>query len=149
MPIISSSTKRLPTSDVIANAVVDLAKKDLLKGVPVEAALMSIIQEGALPYTEVQQIGNTVFIGHFDEAREEVAMRAFNVDTARNFVENGAAYVRELAASGVKRMTSDFTEHQILQLFKAIARRPEFAEWGMKIFKLRSGGMRAYVLMKG
>jgi hypothetical protein len=147
MAITNSKDKQLSTSEVIAGAVAEASRDDRLRNIPVQAALLAIVQEGAMPNTTVEQIGNTVFITHYSEDKAEVAMRALNVDTARNYLDNSLQYITKLSESGVTRMTSDFTDKRILQLFNTIARRPEFSHWGMEVRKLSSGGMRAYVVM--
>lgn len=147
MAITNSKEKQLSTPEVIATSIADFHRTGRLRDVPMQAAILSIVQEGSMPNTEVRQIGNTVFISHYSEDRQEVAMRALNVDTARNYLDSSIQYVRDLANSGVERMTSDFNDKRILQLFKSIANRPEFAEWGMEVYKLENGDMRAYVVM--
>lgn len=147
MPIVNSKEKKLPTAEVMVNALGDMKKAGQLKDYPFEAVLLATAQEGSMPNTAVEQIGNTVFITHYSDDQKEVAMRALNVDTARNYLENSVEYITKLSESGVERMTSDFDDKRILQLFNSIARRPEFAHWGMKVYNKRGGGMRAFVVM--
>jgi len=148
MPITNSKEKKLPISDIIAGALADAKKANLLGDMPLQAAILGVVSEGSLPNATVEQIGNTVFITHYSEDKLEVAMRAMNLDTARNYLDNSIAYVTRLAESGVARMTSDFNDKRILQLFKSIANRPEFSHWGMKVYKKPDGSMRAYVVMQ-
>jgi hypothetical protein len=147
MAITNSNEKQLPTSEVIAQALADAQREKLLGDVPLYAAIMATIREGTLPNTTVEQIGNTVFISHYSEDKAEVAMRAMNVDTARNYLDNSIEYIKKMDASGVQRLTSDFKDKRILQLFKSISRRPEFSHWGMKVYRAKDGNMRAYVVM--
>lgn len=150
MQLVSSSKEELDTSTIIARVLGDAKDAgELPKGVTLQAALLSIVAEGTMPNTKVEQIGNTVFLSHYSEDGKEVAMRAFNADVARNYLENSVAYVKALETQGVERMTSDFSDKKILQLFNAIARRSELQEWGMQVYKLSNGEMRAYVMLKG
>ena len=147
MAIVSSETKQLGISEIIAGALATMQKAGQLKDIPIETALMTTIREGSMPNTTVEQFGNSVFITHYNEDKTEAAMRALTVDTARNYLDNSIEYIRNLAESGVERMTSDFDDKRILQLFKSIANREEFAHWGMKVYNKRNGGMRAFVVM--
>jgi hypothetical protein len=149
MAIVNSKDKQLPIPEIIAGALGDMKKSGQLKDYSIETALLTTVREGAMPNTTVEQIGNTVFITHYSEDKNEVAMRALNVDTARNYLDNSIQYVQQLADSGVMRMTSDFDDKRILQLFKSIANRPEFSHWGMKVYNKRDGGMRAFIVMAG
>ena len=150
MQLVDSNKEELDTSTIIARAVGEAKDAGQLpKNVTLHAAILSVISEGSMPGTKVEQIGNTVFMSHYSEDGKEVAMRAFNADTARNYLESSIKYVKALPEQGVERMTSDFSDKKILQLFNTIARRPELQEWGMQVYKLNTGGMRAYVVLKG
>ena len=150
MQLVDSQKEELDTSTIIARAVGEAKDAGQLpKNVTLQAAILSVISEGSMPGTKVEQIGNTVFMSHYSEDGKEVAMRAFNADTARNYLENSIQYVKALAEQGVERMTSDFADKKILQLFNTIARRPELQDWGMQVYKLDNGEMRAYVVLKG
>lgn len=147
MAYTNSKEKKLGIPEIITHALTEMKKAGGLEGVPIQAAMLAVVREGSMEGTTVEQIGNTVFISHYSPEKTEVAMRAMNADTARNYLENSIQYVQALANSGVVRMTSDFSDKRILQLFKAIANRPEFSRWGMKIMRLQDGQMRAYVVM--
>lgn len=147
MAITNSKDKTLPIPEIMVGALNDMKRAGQLKDYPFEAVLLGTVQEGSMPNTTVEQIGNTVFITHYSDDQKEVAMRALNVDTARNYLDNAVEYIKRLSDSGVERMTSDFDDKRILQLFNSIARRPEFAHWGMKVYNKRGGGMRAFVVM--
>lgn len=147
MAIVNSKEKKLSIPEVMTGALGDMKKAGQLPDYPFEAILLATVQEGSMPNTTVEQIGNSVFITHYNEDKTEVAMRALNVDTARNYLDNSLEYIRNLDKSGVDRMTSDFNDKRILQLFKSIANREEFAHWGMKVYNTEGGGMRAFVVM--
>lgn len=150
MQLVDSKKEELDTSTIIARAVGEAKDAGQIpKNVTLQAAILSVVAESAMPRTKVEQLGNTVFLSHYSEDGKEVAMRAFNADTARNYLENSIKYVKALPEQGVERMTSDFSDKKILQLFNTIARRPELQEWGMQVYNLKSGGMRAYVVLKG
>ena len=147
MAIVNSNQKLLPTHEVIATAVVNAHRSGQLGDIPVQSALLVIAREGAMPNCDVMQIGNTVFISHFDDSRVEVAFRALNADTARNYVDNIVEYLQRLVSSGVRRMTCDFADPKILQVIKTIMRRPDFSRWGVSVYPLSTGEMRAYIVV--
>lgn len=150
MKIVNGNTKQLSIPEIIIQFVSDRKEKgDIPENVPLEAAVLGIVREGAMPNTTVEQYGNTVFISHFDEDKSEVAMRAFNIDTAQNYIKNAITYGEAVQAMGVKRLTTDFDDPKILQVLKAVASRMSGEDWGMKIVKLSSGSMRAYILFGG
>jgi len=147
MAIVNSNEKLLSTHEVIATAVVNAHRSGQLGDIPVQSALLVIAREGAMPNCDVTQIGNTVFISHFDDSRVEVAFRALNADTARNYVDNIVEYLQRLVSSGVRRMTCDFADPKIMQVIKTITRRPDFSRWGVRVYPLTTGEMRAYIVV--
>lgn len=147
MAYVNSKERKLAIPEIITQALSEAKKAGEFKDIPVPAALLAVVREGTMENTVLEQIGNTVFISHYSTDGKEVAMRAMNADTARNYLDNSIEYVQKLADSGVVRMTSDFYDKRILQLFKAIANRPEFARWGMKVTRVADGRMRAYIVM--
>jgi hypothetical protein len=149
MQLIDSNKEELDTSTIIARSVGEEKESgQLSEDVTLQAAILSVVAEGSMPNTKVEQIGNTVFMSHYSEDGKEVAMHMFNADIARNYLENFIKYVKALLGQGVERMTSDFSDKKILQLFNAIFRRPEFQECGMQVYNLNTGDMRAYVVLK-
>lgn len=149
MPITNSKDKDLPIPDIITGALADAKRDGDLGDLPMHAAILGIVQEGSMENTDVEKIGNTVFITHYGDGGKHAVMRALNVDTARNYLDNSIEYVKRLASRGVQQMSSDFKDKRILQLFKSIANRPEFSHWGMKVLRAEDGTMRAYVALKG
>ena len=147
---IDSREQQLELSQIIFMAVTRAKENnELPPNVTIVAAIASIARESGLPNTDVQQIGNTVYMSHFNESWEESSTRAFNMDVAQNFVTNTFEYAESLANSGVKRMTVDFKGESIKQMLMMVARIPTAAQyWGMQIFKTDVGGYRAYISLK-
>jgi hypothetical protein len=70
-----------------------------------------LVEELKMENSEAIQFGNTVFITHYSPESPTCFMYALNVDTAKNFVNNGEMYVRRLINNGYKGfMTSYKTE---------------------------------------
>lgn len=148
---LDSAGKKLSMPEIILYAVQRAkAEGEFPLSTPVGAVVTAITAEMSMPNTDVKQIGNTVFVSHFSKDKTETATRAFNKDSARNFVNNSVAYATGLAESGVKRMTVDFKGESIKQMLMAVAKSPvAVANWGMQIFKTADGGYRAYVNLNG
>jgi ribosomal protein L17 len=89
----------------------------------------------------VFQYGNTIFsvikgkgrIGFF---------KAFNADTARNFVENSKMFVRWAYETGLDGLVTQFDDVAILKVFKAIAKNPPMKDMGYKAYKTQQGGYK-------
>ena len=146
MAIVNSKDKKVPTAEVITNALADMKRDNLLpENMPLQAIILSIIQECHMPDTSTVQLGNTVFISHFSKDRKEIAMRAFNIDTPRNYLDNSIQFAKQIMKFGVERMTSDFADSRIAQLFTMMGRRKELAGASMQLAKLSNGATRAYV----
>ena len=150
METIDSAQRELKLPEIIMYSV-KRAENDgeLPSGANAQAALVAIAMEASMPGTDVKQIGNTVYISHYNEDKTETSTRAFNVDTARNFVSNTIEYTEGLANDGVKRLTSDFKGEPIRQMFAAVAKSPVAKKfWGMQLFETDEGEYRAYVKLR-
>lgn len=101
--VVDSRKQRLPGPNVIAMAV-----EELVKDQPKDKVLAAIAKETTLPNTDIIQFGNTVFITHISEDLSKSWGRAFNVDTARNFVTNGLRFFTHLQDMGVRRYMSNY-----------------------------------------
>lgn len=149
MAIINSKKEKLSMPEVITHAVANEDKEHRLpKGVTLQAAILAITKELTMKSAEHTQIGNTVFIAHYSDDRKEVFMRALNVDTARNYLDNSIEFTKHLMRAKVERMVSDFNGSAPMHIFNTIAHEDFAKNWGMKIFKMENGGHRAYVVMK-
>lgn len=150
MAITNSKKEQLGMPEVIAHALANEARAHRLpEGVDFQTAILAVTKELTMESAEHKQIGNTVFISHYSDDHKEVYMRALNVDTARNYLENAIAYTKYLASAGVERMVSDFKGEAVLHIFNTIAEDYKDAGWGMKVIHNAKDGYRAYVVMKG
>lgn len=88
--------------------------------------VLAIVKEGAMPDTDVRQFGNTVFISHFKTKNDTKVVfgRAFNVDTARNYLTNGEEYFKYLIQEKVDYFVTIYTDSRLSIIFKYI-QRPE------------------------
>jgi len=148
---IDSNQQKLTMSEIVLHAVQRASEEgELPPGVNVMAGVTAITAEASMPNTDVKQIGNTVFISHFSRDKIETSTRGFNMDSARNFVDNTVEYATSLADAGVRRVTIDFKGDSIKQMLIAVSRTPIASQnWGMQLFKTTDGGFRAYINLTG
>ena len=106
-----------------------------LDGVSEQAALAGIAHESSMPDADLVQVGNTVFIGHRGTGTEKNKMvgRAFNVDTARNYVANYVKYLKVIEGKGVTHYSIDFDGEALVPVANAIGK------------KLQGAGVEAYM----
>lgn len=105
MKVFDSKKVQLTMQDVILHSVENL-KKTL--PVPMEQAILLIVEEAKLPNTEMMILGNTVFITHFSDDGTKAVMRALNVDTAKNYINSGESYTRYLIKKGVETFVTQY-----------------------------------------
>tara|TARA_R110000822_G_scaffold195508_1_gene333595 strand:+ start:93 stop:560 length:468 start_codon:yes stop_codon:yes gene_type:complete len=143
--VIDSKVEPLPAPTVISTLVGDLD----LKGVSPEAALLSIVKEMSMEDADMVQVGNTVFLGHRGKGENKDLMwgRAFNVDTAQNFVANGLKYFTYMQRKGIKRYVSDYDGAVYDSAFKAWKRYTDKGDSEIAVGRKASGGSRAYVTL--
>ena len=85
---------------------------------PPQVMMAGILRELSMPQVKTIQFGNTVF--EVIPGKDRVAFfKAFNADTAPNFVENGRQFVvwarHEM---GLKKLVTQFQDPSLLQIFK-------------------------------
>jgi hypothetical protein len=107
-----------------------------LNGITPQVALIGMAKELTMDDVEPKQFGNTVFIGHYTDDKTGVYMRALNMDTAKNFVDNGEQYIKYLLDQGVDKMYSEFKGSQLLHVFKLFSKRPGTKDMIFNYFKI-------------
>lgn len=91
---------------------------------PVDAVVAAIAEELNMPDADAIQFGNTIFISHYNEGdKDAVLMRAMNVDTAENYVDNTENYVVYAYGRGVKTIVTVFSDPAIESLIKTVKQR--------------------------
>lgn len=81
--------------------------------------LAAISAEITMDDADVIQFGNTAYISHYGEDNV-VFMRALNVDTARNFIDNTENYVAYAFRRGVKHIATQYDDAVISTLIKRV-----------------------------
>ncbi len=143
--IVDSNKKVLTTPEIITASA---NQTGFPEDIPLEAVLLSIAKEGSLETADTIQIGNTVFLGQTGTGKNKNKMvgRAFNIDTGKNFVENGFKYFDYLREKGITHYSTRFTEDTFLNAFRVFQRRTDKDGSGSTaIGKLKSGGYVVYL----
>ena len=131
MEVIDSTKQQLSLQEVIVRAVNNFKDK---MDVPVANALLIIMEELKLPNSEALQLGNTVFVTHYDERKTCAVMRTLNVDTATNVIKNGEIYIRRLLQFGVEELVVTYNQKSLEIFFKEIEKR-KIGTFKVKKFK--------------
>ena len=94
---------------------------------PLAVALALIAKEGSMPSADTKQFGNTVFLTHrgVGENQNKTVGRAFNIDTARNYINNVLVYLEYLRVGGITHYTTMFSGSEVFKLIKIIERTLE------------------------
>jgi hypothetical protein len=143
--MVDSKQEELSISEIITQAVYNTPTE----GVPPYAAILSIIKEGSMPNTTVEQYGNTVFITHFSEDKDLAVGRALNIDVARNFIYNGEAYFRDLVRNGTRKFVAQFDQASFARAFMQFKRKPITTDMRMYMYKLSNGGLQIRIALDG
>ena len=145
--VVDSAKKELSPPEIMTTAAAELD----LKGVTVEAAMIGLAHEVSLPDVDLTQVGNTVFVGHRGKKEQKTKMvgRAFNVDTARNFVNNYVEYLTELQNKGITHYSIDFDGEGLVPVAKAVGKRVHELGMQTKLGAFTDGtGYRVFFLLK-
>ena len=145
--VVDSTQEPLPAPSVLSIAATELD----LGGVTVEAAMLGLAHEMSLPDVDLVQVGNTVFVGHRGKKGQKAKMvgRAFNVDTARNFVNNYIKYLTTLRDKGITHYSIDFDGEELVPIAKAVGKRVHELGMQTKLGAFTDGtGYRVFFLLK-
>ena len=135
MKLVDSKNKTIPGPEIITRVIHNMSEEEL-DGISPDVALIGMAKELTMEDVEPKQFGNTVFIGHYTDDKSGVYMRALNMDTAKNFVDNGEQYIKYLLDQGVDKMYSEFNGPQLLHVFKLFSKRPGTKDMIFNYFKI-------------
>lgn len=149
--VVDSKKTKLGPSQIVMHFAEQYSKSDLPgANTPVKAVIAGILKEITMPNTDLEQFGNTAFIGHRGKGENKNAMagRALNVDTANNFSKNGLEYMESLRKKGIEYYRTDFYNKSYLSLFrrwhKTLTQRGD----NLDVMNLSDGGFRAFIVLK-
>lgn len=144
MPQIDSKQRQLSIPEVVAQAAAQSNHE-----LPIQTILVAFVKEASMPNTDVDKFGNTVFITHFDKTKTKAVGRALNVDTARNFLDNGEEYMRKLYKQGVRRFCTWFNSPSFAMSFEAFKKRPVTTEMDVRIVPSKDNKTIVYIKLDG
>jgi len=119
-------------------AILMVAAKETKSKYPAATVLAALTKEMNVKGTSVYRAGNTLFIMHHAKGRVGI-FKALNADTARNYLENSYEWVQAAYKMGFDTMVTDFEDPTIINVFKAISRRPPQEGMGYRAEKTERG----------
>jgi hypothetical protein len=119
-------------------AVLMIAAKETKSKYPAATVFAALVKEMSLKGTSTFRAGNTIFIMHHARGRVGT-FRALNADTARNYLENSYEWVQAAYKMGFDTLVTDFEDPTIINVFKAISRRPPQEGMGYRAEKTSQG----------
>lgn len=145
LTVIDSKIDPQPAPVVISTVVSELDLGD----VPPAIAMASIAKEMAMKDADMVQIGNTVFLAHRGKGKNKDMMwgRAFNIDTAQNFIANGLKYFTYMQRKGIKRYVTDYDGAIYDSAFIAWKRYADRADTKIAVGRKSDGESRAFVTL--
>lgn len=134
--LVDSKQMMLPIAEIIKiaaqNTGSDIPPAAIAQGIKAE-----LKQPGAVP----MRYGNTLFLCHKTKDRMGL-FRALNADTARNFVENGNRWVVQAYNAGFDYMVTEFDDPTLVNIFKAISRKPPRPNMAYQVRKMQGGSIQ-------
>jgi hypothetical protein len=119
-------------------AVLMVAAQETKSKHPAATVFAALVEEMNSYGTTTYRAGNTIFVMH--HAKDRIGFfRALNADTARNYLENCYEWVQAAYKMGFDTMVTDFQDPTIINIFKAISRRPPQEGMGYRAEKTKSG----------
>jgi hypothetical protein len=143
MIVVDSRKEMLPPPKIIAIGVQQQNHSD----VPYAKVMAMVAADMAMEDADMAQIGNTVFIGHIKEGK--MMGRAFNVDTARNFVQNILKYHAHLRRRNVEWYVTSFTGDKYIPVFKMVERSIQGTDTQMQLGRNKNTGDHVVVFKLG
>jgi hypothetical protein len=145
MEFFDSNEKQLSPPEIITR----VANAQSTKEMPLQTILAAFASEASLPNTDLDLIGNTVFITHYDKTKTKAVGRALNVDTGKNFIFNGQEYMRRLYKRGVRRYSAWFDQSSFEMTFEVLKKRPVTTETDVKFVKTSTGKTGVLIKLDG
>jgi len=124
--------------------IVKTALEETGGGRPVKDAMdlltIELNQPGVKPY----RFGNTIFILHQNEEREDAAyFRALNADLAQNYVNNSIKFIAAAADDGFKILVTRFDDDRPLQVMNIFRKQASQVGISWVVQNMKNGGYQA------
>jgi hypothetical protein len=139
--VVDSKHQKLSTDEIIS-----IAAQETRSQYSPEQVKAALVAEAHGAGAIIMRQGNTLFILHKYPKDETVGVfRALNADTAKNYVENGKMFVKAAASMGFKTLVAQFQDEGLLNIFKAISKKPPLPNMGYAVQKTQGGGYQVTV----
>jgi hypothetical protein len=136
-----------------SDVIVKIAAENTRSPYPFEKVYMLFVAELGIPNSRLYKFGNTVFVIHPSEKRQEFGVfRALNADTAENFIQNSKMFVDKAIEDGFTGLQTTFSDPTILNIFQIIAKEEGAAQnqnMGYQVYKNKSGMIRVNLVLQG
>jgi len=145
MEVVDSKKQKLDPPAIILKS----AKMQDTQGLNNTQLLGAVGAQMSLPNSSTVQVGNTVFLTFFGktpETNKKAVGRAFNVDTGKNFINNGFQFFQSLQRQGVTHYSTQFKGHVFLNAFKIFQRRAAKQDTKIYIGKTQDEQYNVYIL---
>ena len=147
MEMIDSKEKLLKMPEIVIIAAQDLDGDKM----PTPSELASIAKEGSLPSADIVQVGNTVFLAHRGKEKNKHRMfgRAFNVDIARNYINNLVMYFNYLKNKGITEYSAEFSGERMRNLLNIVGQKIQDITTGFEIARTTEEGTYRLMMKLG
>ena len=109
--VVDSNKTKLPAPEILMRAVDQANTNSDIDKLPLQVKMAAVMQQIAMPGTEVTHIGNTVYIGNVGKGKLKTHIHVYgnNLDTGANYLKNTVEYMKKLKQKGMTHATTDIT----------------------------------------
>ena len=109
--VVDSNKTKLPAPEILMRAVDQANTNSDIDKLPLQVKMAAVMQQIAMPGTEVTHIGNTVYIGNVGKGKLKTHIHVYgnNLDTGANYLKNTVEYMKKLKQKGMTHFTTDIT----------------------------------------
>ena len=138
MAMVDSKKTKIPVNEIVTTAA-----KETKSPYDPDVALAVFVREIKAPNVQLLRYGNTIFVIHAGKTIKNFGtFRALNADTAANYLESSFQFVTDAYNAGYDGLITDFYDQSILNIFRAISKKPPNPDMGYSAAKLSDGGFR-------
>jgi len=134
--VVDSNETKLPAPEILMRAVDQANTNSDMDKLPLQVKMAAVMQQIAMPGTEVTHIGNTVYIGNVGKGKLKTHIHWYgnNLDTGVNYLKNTVEYMKKLKQKGMTHATTDITPNppKIIDLANELIK--QLKKLGMQAF---------------
>lgn len=134
--VVDSNKTKLPAPEILMRAVDQANTSSDMDKLPLPVKMAVVMQQIAMPGTEVIHVGNTVYVGNVGQGKLKTHIHWYgnNLDTGANYVKNTVEFMKKLKQKGMTHATTDITPNppKIIDIANAVAE--QLNKLGMQAF---------------